>query len=416
MGVNLSWHDAMAVAGRAFRSEEHGAGWPPALQPKRATIIPDPTRRRLLQHTAAWPLGGALAAVGLSACAPQQPVRLAFLAGLTGATTHALAVSARDGALLAVEDARAAGRLVELLEFDHANRPESLPEMALRIASAQAAAVIGPLYSSIAQVWLPLAQEHGLFSISPTVTSHLFSGLDDLFFRVCGSTREYAHTAAEFAVQRRGWRRLALICDDSNAAYTRSWADFFVPHAQSLGATVATPVLFTGPIAAQQMQTVLQQALKQQPEALVLVANASDTAMLAQLARESPQAPALQAAEWASTDQLIVRGGRAVEGMVVSQFFDRESRAPAYLEFLQRFVQRYRRQPGFAEVAAYDAAQVLLQALPQRTPGEALKATLLRLRSFSGLQDTITFDDYGDSQRHMVMTEIRNGRFITLDA
>jgi len=379
-------------------------------------IIPHPTRRRLLLHTAAWPMGGVLAAAGLSACAPQTPVRLGFLAGFTGATTHALAVSARDGALLAVEEARGAGRLVELLEFDHANSPAALPEVALRIISAQAAAVIGPLYSSIAQVWLPLAQQHGLLSISPTVTSHLFSGLDDLFFRVCGSTREYAHTAAEFAVQRRGWRRLALICDDSNAAYTRSWADFFVPRARALGATVAAPVFFTGPIAAQQMQTVLQQALAQQPEALVLVTNASDTAMLAQLARQSPQAPALLAAEWASTEQLIVRGGRAVEGMLVSQFFDRSSRAPAYLTFLLRFEQRYRRPPGFAEVAAYDAAQVLLQALPQQAPGEALKATLLRLRAFRGLQDTLTFDDYGDSQRPMVMTEIRNGRFITLGA
>ncbi len=379
-------------------------------------MIPDPTRRRLLQHTAAWPLGGALAAVGLSACAPQKPVRLAFLAGLTGATTHALAVSARDGALLAVEDARAAGRLVEMLEFDHAYRPESLPEIALRIASAQAAAVIGPLYSSIAQVWLPLAQEHGLLSISPTVTSHLFSGQDDLFFRVCGSTREYAALSAAFAVRQRGWRRLALIRDDYNAAYTRSWADFFATQARSLGATVTEPVVYRGPLAPLEAQNVLQEALAQQPDALVLVANASDTAMLAQLAKQRPQAPALQAAEWASTDQLIVRGGRAVEGMVVTQFFDRNSRAPAYLAFLQRFEQRYRRQPGFAEVAAYDAAQVLLQALPQQTPDETLKATLLRVRTFPGLQDPITFDNYGDSPRPMVMTEIRNGRFINLGA
>ena len=378
------------------------------------------TRRRLLQHAAAWPLGGALggalAAAGLSACAPQTPVRLAFLAGFTGATTRDVAVTARDGALLAVEQAQAAGRSIELLEFDHANSLDALPELALRIVSAQAAAVIGPLYSSVAQLWLPLAQQHGLLTVSPTVTSHLFSGLDDLFFRVCASTREYAHGGAEFAVQRRGWRRLALICDESNAAYTRSWANFFVPHAQSLGATVAAPVFFRGPLAEQQMQTVLQQALAQQPEALVLVTNANDTAVLAQLARQSHQAPALQAAEWAATEQLIVRGGRAVEGMVVAQFFDRNSRAPAYLAFLQRFEQRYRRLPGYAEVAAYDAAQVLLHALAQQAAGEALKATLLRLRTFPGLQDPIVFDDFGDHLRPMVMAEIRNGRFVNIEA
>ncbi len=378
------------------------------------------TRRRLLQHAAAWPLGGALggalAAAGLSACAPQTPVRLAFLAGFTGATTRDLAASARDGALLAVEQAQAAGRSVELLEFDHANRPDSLPELAVRMASAQAAAVIGPLTSHIAQFWLPLAQQHGLLAVSPTVSSHLFVGLDDLFFRVCASTREYGHAAAEFAVQRRGWHRLALIRDDSNAAYSRSWAEFFVSRAQSLGATVAEPVVFSGPISAQQMQTVLQQALAPQPEALVLVTNANDTATLAQLARQSHQAPALQAAEWAANEQLIVRGGRAVEGMVVTQFFDRNSRAPAYLAFLQHFEQRYRRLPGYAEVTAYDAAQVLLHALAQQAAGEALKATLLRLRTFPGLQDPIVFDDFGDHLRPMVMAEIRNGRFVNIEA
>ncbi len=375
----------------------------------------NPMRRRLLLHTAAWPMGGALAAVGLSACAPTTPVRLAMLSGLTGAVSD-LGVAARDGALLAIEHARAAGQALELLEFDDGQTPGKLPEVALRIASAQVAAVIGPVTSSIAHAWIPLAQQQGLLSVSPTVTSDDFSGLDDLFFRVCASTRKYATQSAAFAVQRRGWRRLALIRDDSNAAYTRSWADFFAAKARSLGATVAEAVVYQGPLAPRQAQTVLQQALAQRPETLVLVANASDTALLAQLARQSPQAPALQAAEWASTEQLIVRGGRAVEGMLVSQYFDRSSRAPAYLEFLQRFEQRYRRQPGFAEVAAYDAAQVLLQALPQQTPGEALKATLLRLRTFRGLQDPIIFDDYGDSQRPMVMTEIRNGRFITFGA
>ncbi|OYX54272.1 MAG: hypothetical protein B7Y96_09450 [Comamonadaceae bacterium 32-67-11] len=378
-------------------------------------MSPPPSRRRLLRHAVAWPLGATLAAVGLHACAPPAPVRLALLAGLTGAISD-LGVGVRDGALLAIEQARAAGRALELLEFDDAQRPEAVPEVVLRIASAQVAAVIGPATSSIAQTWIPLAQEHGLLSVSPTVTSHDFSGLDDLFFRVCASTRLYATHSATFAVQRRGWRRLALIRDDANAVYTRSWADFFLAQARALGAAVIEPVVYRGPLQPQQAHTVVQQALAQQPDALVLVASASDTAMMAWLARRSPQTPALQAAEWASTDQLIVRGGRAVEGMVVSQYFDRESRTPAYLDFLQHFEQRFRRAPGFAEVAAYDAAQVLLQALQQQTAGEALNATLLRVRRFNGLQDPIVFDAYGDHLRPLVMTEIRNGRFSTVAA
>jgi len=59
---------------------------------------------------------------------------------------------------------------------------------------------------------------------------------------------------------------------------------------------------------------------------------------------------------------------------------------------------------------------VLLQALQQQTAGEALNATLLRVRRFNGLQDPIVFDAYGDHLRPLVMTEIRNGRFSTVRA
>ena len=375
----------------------------------------NPTRRRLLLRAAAWPIGSALAAAGLSACAQQTPVRLAVLGGLTGPVSD-LGVAMRDGVLLAVELARAAGRAVELLEFDDAQNPNKLPEVALHMASAQVAAVVGPVTSNIAQAWIPLAQQHGLLTVSPAATSDDFSGLDDQFFRVSASTSEYATQSAAFAVQRLGWRRLALIRDDSNAVFTRSWAELFVQRAHALGATVAEPVVYRGPLTPLQAQTLVQQALAQQPEALVLVANANDAALLAQLARQLQPATALFAAEWASSRQLIVRGGRAVEGMLVAQFVDRNNRSEAYLLFLQRFEQRFRRSPEFAEVVAYDAAQVLLHGLAQQAPDETLKATLLRVRTFPGLQDAITFDDYGDSQRPMVMSEIRNGRFITLGA
>ena len=55
--------------------------------------------------------------------------------------------------------------------------------------------------------------------------------------------------------------------------------------------------------------------------------------------------------------------------------------------------------------------RVLLEALVQQRPGESIKASLLRIRQFKGLQQSVVFDDYGDSSRQVVMTEVKGGRY-----
>ncbi|MDV7395842.1 ABC transporter substrate-binding protein, partial [Arthrospira platensis SPKY1] len=110
----------------------------------------------------------------------------------------------------------------------------------------------------------------------------------------------------------------------------------------------------------------LQMALAYQPDALVVVANAIDTANLAQLLRKENQQLPMLTAEWAATEQLIELGGRAVQGLHVAQYFDRQGQQPRFLAFREAFVGRFGRQPGFPEVGAYDATQVVLEASRQR--------------------------------------------------
>jgi len=371
---------------------------------------PAPDRRQFLVAGLTAPV--LLALPTLTGCADRGP-RLALLAGLTGPASD-LGVAGRDGAVLAIEDA-AARTGATLLEFDDGQQPEQIAALAQRIANSDVTAVIGPMTSSIARVWIPEAERLGLVTVSPTVTSHDFAGQDDGFFRVCATTREYARRSAEFAVQTRRWQRFAIVRDDSNAPYTRSWAEHFVARAREMGATVPDIIVYhrtQGPN--RDPAQAAQAAPSQRPEVLVIVANAADTAVMAQTTHARPDPPALLASEWAATDQLIVGGGRSVEGLMVTQFLDRNSRAPAYLTFAQRFVLRYGRDPGFVETAAYDATRVVLQALDAQRHREPLKATLLRLRRFDGLQNPIEFDDFGDCSRPLVVTEVRNGRYVVV--
>lgn len=78
---------------------------------------------------------------------------------------------------------------------------------------------------------------------------------------------------------------------------------------------------------------------------------------------------------------------------------------------MQAFKARFGRQPGFTEVAAFDAASILLRGLAEQGSGETLKQTLLRIRQFDGLQQPVVFDASGDASRPLFITRVVNGQF-----
>jgi branched-chain amino acid transport system substrate-binding protein len=360
-----------------------------------------------------------LAAAGslaLSGCS-RAPLKVGFLGGMTGPAAD-LGIAGRDGALLCVEHRNAAGgvggRPIELVAFDDRQRPSEVPALLPSIEQAGLAGLVGPLTSSVAAEWIPLANAASLVTVSPTATSTDFSGQADLFFRVCSTTREYAGIAAEHHVLRRSWNNFAILRDDSNAAYTRSWAQHFTQRVQALGGRVLHEEAYHRADPNDSVIPHLQRTLSVGPDVLVVVTNALDAARCAQWLRQHGHTLPMVTAEWAATEQLLELGGRAVEGVVVAQYFDRRSAAPAYQRFKQAFVARYQRPPGFVEVAAYDAMTVLLDACRQKRRQESLAAALQRIQAFEGLQQTIVFDAYGDASRGLYMTEVVNGEFVVI--
>ena len=346
----------------------------------------------------------------------RAPVNLGFLGGLTGPASD-LGTGGRDGALLAVEQINQHGGLlgasIKLHEFDDQQQPGTLPVVLEAVKKAGVLALVGPMTSSVAKAWIPLADQARLLTISPTVTSSDFTGHDDYFFRVISDTRSYARASATHYTERQHWSRFAVVFDETNAAYTRSWLQHFQQAMQERGVALVSATGFGLP-QSPSLAFLAQQTLMLHPDALVLIANATDSAQMAQLVRKKNLQLPIIATEWSATAQLLLLGGAAVEGMRIAQFMDHQSQEPGYLKFVADFQTRFGRAPGFAEVAAYDAMRVLLEALAQQRPDESIKASLLRIRQFKGLQQSVVFDDFGDSSRQVVMTEVKGGRYQVL--
>lgn len=351
----------------------------------------------------------------LAGCTQKEPIKLGFLGGLTGRVAD-LGEAGRDGALFAIEEVNAAGgvngRHIELLIQDDQQDAKIAAKAAQILLDAGVQAVIGPMTSAMGEAVLPVLTRADRVLLSPTITSSLLAGKDDLMFRVAPPVSESTQRIAAHTYST-GSRRVAIVYDLSNLAYSADWAAHFQRAFSAIGGTVVAEASFTSGQDASYGEAVKKVA-DAKPDALHFIANAVDTVRLTQLSRNMRLAQPVTTSTWAATESLIQLGGRTVEGMTLTQFFDRANVSPRYQGFADAFRKRFRQEPGFASVAAYDSTRAVLSAM-EKAPGGPLKQALLEAGPYQGLQTDWNFDRFGDAQRRTHIAVVRDGHFVVAD-
>lgn len=355
--------------------------------------------------------------VFLTACSKPDPITIGFIGGLSGNTAD-LGEAGRNGAMLAIDDANEAGgvngRTLKLEVRDDQQKPDVARQGVQDLLAHQVSAIIGPMTSAMAMAVQPVIASDNIVMVSPTVSTADLSNKDDNFLRVISSTSEYAFRTAGYLYQKRGQRRLAAIYDLNNRAYTESWLRDFRKAFEQRGGVIAKTVSFDA-IQTRDFAPAVQELLSAKPDGLIIVASAVSAAAICQEIRAINENIPVAITEWSATEALIDAGGPAVEGVLVAQFLDRRDSTPRYQEFLQRYKKRFGKDPGFAGVTGYDAASVVISGLRHDPDPHHLKATLLGIRQFQGIQQGINLNRFGDADRVTFMTEIRNAHYVTVE-
>ncbi|MFC3228163.1 ABC transporter substrate-binding protein [Marinibaculum pumilum] len=353
--------------------------------------------------------------LSLAGCDDAEPIRIGFIGGLSGRSAD-IGEASRNAVQLALQQANAAGgidgREIELIVRDDRNDPAVAAAAVRDLEAAGVAAIIGPNISAVAEGMLPVIDELGVITISPTISALEFAGRDDDLFRINLTTRDNARIYARHYAEA-GIGQVAAAIDGNNRVFSQSWLDEFATAFAELGGKVVATDIFDAKDARGYSDTA-QRLLASAPQAILLIANSVDTAQLVQQIRKLDGEILLVAAEWAASERLLQLGGKAIEGLELVQSYDRNDRSTHYTAFRQEYRERFQQEPGYSSIAAYDAVTVLLAAL--RTPGNGrdLKTVLLDLPPVTGLQQPVKFDRYGDAQRRAFFVVIRDGRFEAL--
>lgn len=356
------------------------------------------------------------ALVLLPACQKQEPVRIGFVAGLTGKVAD-LGVGGRNGVQLAIEQHNAAGgingRPVELLVRDDEQNPETAKKVVGELISQNVELIIGPMTSSMAMAVVPQINASKSILLSPTVTTTDLAGMDDNFLRVISVTTDYASKSARYQYEKLGSRTVAAIYDIGNKSYTESWLEGFRTAFTALGGKVILVKSFQSG-KDNVFQPLAKELVASKADTILIISNAVDSAMICQQLRVLAAGQRIVMSEWASTERFMELAGTAAEGVVVSQFLDRNSKLSRYLDFLKEYRARFKQEPGFAGVAGYDAALVALEAYSNRKAGESLKSVIAG-KAFQGLQQSLNIGKFGDADRKAFVTIISGNKYSTVE-
>ena len=358
-----------------------------------------------------------LVLAGIHGCAQDKPIEIGFMAGLTGRVAD-LGVPGRNAALLAVERCNAGGgihgRPVHLVIRDDGQAPATARQVVSELIEQKLEVIIGPMTSSMAMATIDQVNASSTLMVSPTVTTTALTGKDDNFIRVLDDTSAYARKSANYQIKRLGHRKAVAIYDLNNKAYTETWFQEFRQSYEALGGNLLLVRTYQS-AADTVFFEMVKELLATEPDLIVIVASAVDAARICQQVRKIDTAVAIAISEWASTERFIELAGSASEKVRTAQFFNRNDSSAAYQSFRQAYLARYGDAPGFAGVAAYDATQVVLEAMARRRQGKSLKETIIAIGEFQGLQQRIPIDRFGDAQRTTFLTEVRDGQYRTLE-
>ncbi|WP_193170758.1 ABC transporter substrate-binding protein [Nisaea nitritireducens] len=352
-------------------------------------------------------------AVPLYGCGEEAPIRIGFIGDLEGRASD-VGIASRNAVQMAIEEVNTAGgingRQIQMLIRDDGANAAGGAAAAKDLVEQGVEAIIGPNLSSVAAGIVPVINDAKVVTISPTVSSFRFADNDDYFFRINSTTRQVTAVYAKYYYQN-GYRRMAAATDANNAAFSESWLKEFRTHFVKLGGEISAKAAFDAKDSGNYSEIVTS-LLATSPDGILLVGNGVNVAQLSQQIRRKNKDVKLIAAGGAASESLTRLGGNAVEGLELVQTYDRDGTSERFVRFKNAYSDRFKAAPGYSSVTAHDAATMLIAAIKIRTEGQNLKEAMTALPPLPGLQQELTFDEFGDSSRHAFIVIIKDGAYV----
>ncbi|ROR01613.1 branched-chain amino acid transport system substrate-binding protein [Desulfosoma caldarium] len=355
----------------------------------------------------------------LKGCSFKDPVRVGFVGPLTGRFSD-LGIHGRNGAMLAVEAVNASGgvqgRSLELILANDQGTVSGALASVQRLLSQGLRVFLGPMTSTQVLAVLPTLEQANAVCLSPTASSQVLDDRADALFRMAPSDAVQVEALAKHILLNRHARTVVIVWDADNEAFARAYAEGFAEAFRRRGGIVLAQHAFRSsrPSVWKPMLQPLEHAGS---EAILVVASAKDTAYLCQWLAKKGIRAAVFTSFWARSPELVVYGGRTVEGveLVSAVNVDPETSSLQMKDFVKAYRHRFGKDPNHAAVFSYEAVLLLRGALERSLSGHLpLPTALTQVHDIVGPTGPLRLTPFGDRHLPCVMERVAQGRFHVL--
>ena len=342
-------------------------------------------------------------------------IRIGFIGSISG-KYGTLGSTARDGAVLAVEEINATGGIkghrVELVILDDEGDSQKAAAHAEQLADEGIRFIIGPFLTSSGTSVLPVINRRKVLTISGTTMGQNLADLDDYYLVLIPTTTNYGKSLATVALEA-GHLGFASVSDSKNDPYCSTFMDGVRTVIKERSSTSLVEIEFQTSADISHFEIVKPLDLDQ-VDAVFLCASSLDAAMIAQNLKMKNSEVALLSASWGISSELVQNGGSAVEGLYFFLPIDSSDPSENYILFRDSFRNRFNTEPSYVAIFNYEAVKILANCLIKDAGAspEKTKRSILTKEKLTGVQGDFSLDKEGDAIRPLILHTIERGAFL----
>ncbi len=359
----------------------------------------------------------ATAGLCLFACSKTNPNEIVIgeFSSLTGGTAS-FGIASHEGFAMAVDEQNAKGGLlgkkIKLATEDDQGKSEEARSAVLKLIRRQkAAAILGEFASSRSIAAAPEAQRARVPMLSHGSTNPKVTELGDYIFRSCFIDPFQGEAMAKFAYHTLGVRTAAILRDVKND-YSVGLAKYFTQTFEKLGGKVVADEAYSeGDVEFRAQLTTIK---TQNPQAIFIPGYYTEVGLIAQQTRDLGIKALLLGGDGWDSPKTTEIGGKAIDGAYFSNHYAADDPDPKVQNFITNFRAKYHKVPDAQAVLAYDAANLMFDAITRAgsTDGTKIRDALAATRNFPGVTGLITMNPQRNAQKSLVIVQYKNGKSV----
>lgn len=304
------------------------------------------------------------------------------------------------------------GTKVELLVEDDVCKPEVATNTATKLVSEGVNVVIGHICSGATKAALPIYKGANVIVMSPSATNPELtqSGEYPNFYRTIASDDAQARTEVDFAINKLGLKKIAVIHDKGD--YGKGLAEFAKKFIEQSGK--ADVVLFEGVTpGAVDYSAVVQKIKRSGADGVIFGGYHPEASKIVGQMRKKRMKTVFISDDGVKDDTFIKVAGKNAEGVYATGPADVSSN-PITKEYREKHMKVYGSEPGAFFDNAVAAALALTNALAKAgSTDSAAIAKVLHTDDVATPFGKIHFDEKGDATGvGFSMYQVKNGQYV----